>query len=70
MSYKMIAEWKDKETGKKEYKHTYSEERFAKFAAAMKLHELADQVLLGKISEGRVKIYELEDWEVSINEKA
>lgn len=41
--------------------HDYSDPRFARFAACMKLKQFAEDMNYGRISEARVRIMEVED---------
>ena len=43
--------------------HDYSDPRFARFAACMKLKQFAEDMNFGRISEARVRIMEVEDEE-------
>lgn len=69
MAYKLIYETKKDGEPRKVHKHRYSEERFARFAAALKLKQMADDIQLGKLDEARLSLHEIEEWEVDINEE-
>lgn len=64
MKYKLIFTYRDKNGLPGSYHtHIYSDPRFARFAAFMKMHQYAEELNYGRISEARVRIMEVEDEE-------